>query len=115
MQGILGEIIRETLAHEPGVEIIGEVADLRELLRTDELPRSDVVVGCLAEGSDLPPLAWRDLLHQHPRVKLLIVSTNGRHASLYCLRLKRLAIDELSPSALIEAIREPMPATAAPV
>jgi hypothetical protein len=29
MQGILGEIIREILAHEPGMEIIGEVADLR--------------------------------------------------------------------------------------
>ena len=54
MQGILGEIIREILAHDPGMEIIDEVADLRELLRTDELPRSDVVIGCLAEGSDLP-------------------------------------------------------------
>jgi hypothetical protein len=114
MQGILGEIIREILAHDPGMEIIDDVADLGELLRTDELHRSDVVIGCLAEGSDLP-LAWVDLLHQHPRVKLLIVSTNGRHASLYCLRLKRLAIDELSPSALIEAVREPVPATAAPV
>jgi DNA-binding NarL/FixJ family response regulator len=111
MQGLLGEIIREILAHEPDMKIVREVANLPELLSTAELGRSDVVIACLAEGSDLP-IAGRDLLDQHPHVKLLIVSKHGRHASLYRLRPERMAIDEVSPSALIAAIRGPVRATA---
>jgi DNA-binding NarL/FixJ family response regulator len=110
MEGLLGEIIREVLAHEPDLEIVGEVADLPELLSRAELCRSDVVIACLAEGSDLP-IAGRDLLDQHPHVKLLVVSKHGRQASLYRLRPERIAFEELSPSALIETIRGPARST----
>jgi hypothetical protein len=104
MQGILGDIIRETLAAEPDMEVIGELTDLRHLAATADLALPDVVIASLGHGS-APARSLRRLLQQRRHAKLLIVSEDGRRAALYGAAGNRMPIDDPIPSTLVDAIR----------
>ncbi len=106
MEGILGEIVRDLVAHQPDMDIVAEVTATRELLPAAQLSGSGVVIACLAEGSE-PLEDWGELLERHPRIALVAVHGDGRQATLYRVRPERIAIGELSPATLIDAIRDP--------
>jgi DNA-binding NarL/FixJ family response regulator len=116
MQGILGEIIRETLAAEPDMEVIGELTELRELRHlppTTEFACPDAVIALVGHRTESAG-ASRQLLRQRPPSKLLIISEDGRRVSLYGEAGDAVPFDDPSPSTLVEAIRGPTPLTVAP-
>lgn len=111
MWGILGEIVREIVAQQSDMEIVGEVGEISELQTTERLARTGVVV---VRSDDEPGLAAQvdDLLGSHPRLTVLTVHDDGRTGSLYRLRPEKLAIRDLSPGSLVKAIRARTPSRA---
>jgi chemotaxis response regulator CheB len=101
--GILGEIITSIVANEPDMEIVGDVADYRELLPMTRTTSADAVIIGLENG-ELPGVC-EELLDERPRVTLLGVHGDGRHAFVYALRPERVPIGDVSPAGLVEAIR----------
>jgi hypothetical protein len=99
---LLGDIVRDALADEPGVEVVG-TADDEDLSRSVDACAADVV---LAEenGAALPDPYLR-LMYRHPRLRILTVSPDGRQASLWRLAPERRALADVSPRGLADALR----------
>jgi hypothetical protein len=99
---LLGDIVRDALADEPGVEVVGKTGD-DDLSRSVDACAADVV---LAEenGAALPDPYLR-LMYLHPRLRILTVSPDGRHASLWHLAPERRALADVSPRGLAAALR----------
>jgi hypothetical protein len=96
---MLSEIVREILSHEPGIAIAAEVADVSA---AEVRPADVAIVG--SDGEELPD-PWEELLFEHPRMKVLTVSSDGRTTFLFELRPHREALGEVSPATLIDAVR----------
>jgi DNA-binding NarL/FixJ family response regulator len=97
----LREILLGSVDSADDLEIVGDVPVSALVKRIARRPEADVVV----MGDDNPALALR-LLEQRPRLKVLAVGGDGADARLYELRPKRVLLGDVSPQALVEAIRE---------
>ena len=86
------------------MQIVGEPEERTELVKMVARKEVDVVVlGC--EQEDLSVLGNR-LLLEHPRLKILAVSDDGRGAARYGLWPQRHALPETSPDALLDAMEQ---------
>lgn len=103
---MLRQIVSQTIAAEPDLEIVGELEDMR--LAAARQPHV-VIVGL---GADEPvleacvPAVVRALLDHLPRAKVLGLLPDGRSGYVYELRPQRAPIGELSPATLITSIRK---------
>lgn len=104
LPGILGDIIRELLADEKDIEVVGEgLADSDAVSQAlKETPADVVIFRC--DDVDLPDMGNR-LLAEHAFMRVLGVAADGRRAFLYELRPQRIPLGEVSSDALIAAIR----------
>ncbi len=99
---MLREILLETFAHQPDMLVVGEpsVGPLHEAVRLHG-PHA-VVVGM--EGHD-----WAErhveLFRERPRLRLLVIRSDGRSAAMHELRIVRCPVEELSPEAVVAAVR----------
>lgn len=97
------EIIRDLLSDEPGLDLVAEaVADV-DLSGLVNATRADVLVMSLPDA-ELSDAASR-VLELHPRVRLLGVVADGRDAILYELRPHHRSLGDVSPDALVAALR----------
>jgi hypothetical protein len=109
---MLGEIVKQLVAAQPDLELAGEVEDRDALSCAVRRTCAHVVVAGVAAGGqralagDLP---YR-LLREHPGLRLIALADDGRAAYVYELRLHETAITEISPRALLDAIRNAHPA-----
>ncbi|HEX8391843.1 MAG TPA: hypothetical protein VF665_05725 [Longimicrobium sp.] len=99
---LLGDIVRDALAAEPGVTVVnggsaGELEDDVAAARADVLLAEDA-------GTELPDRYLR-LMYRQPRLRLLLVSPDGRNAALWRMEPRRRALREVSPRALVDAVR----------
>lgn len=100
--GMLKEIVREILTSEPDVAVT-ELEGGEEAL---SLLAEGVNVVILAESSpNALPLASR-LLVERPHVRVLSLTSSGRECHVYELRPQRVPLGEVSPEALVAAVRE---------
>ena len=109
LPGMLGDIIRKLLASEKDIEVVGEMA-AEELLEFMGQTRADVVILGL-EDSELPAIG-NQLFSEHPAVRVLGVAGDGRSTFLYELRPYKVPLGEVSPKALVTAIRSVAGSTA---
>jgi DNA-binding NarL/FixJ family response regulator len=101
---LLADIVRDALAGEPGVDTVAEAPeDPRQLAETIVRTRADVVLA-ESHGAGLPDHLL-ELMYRHPRLKLLLLSPDGRLAALWRLAPERRELAETSPRALAEAVR----------
>jgi hypothetical protein len=99
---LLGDIVRDALAGEPGVTVVnGGTGD--DLEGAVAATRADLVLA-ESEGTGLSDRYLR-LMHEHPRLCLLVVSPDGRSAALWRMVPQRRALEEVSPRSLVEAVR----------
>jgi DNA-binding NarL/FixJ family response regulator len=107
MPVLLRDIVRETVAAQTDdVEILAEVATRGEIATAVRRTEADVaVVG--VEHLDWNDL--RDFLHsllaEHPRLSVIALANDGRDGWIYRLRPSSAAIHDVSPAALVQAIR----------
>ncbi len=84
------------------MQIVSQPQEWSELVEMVAGREVDVVVlGC--EEDELPALGNR-LLHEHPWLKILAVSDDGRGAARYGLWPQRQTLPETSPDALLDAM-----------
>jgi DNA-binding NarL/FixJ family response regulator len=103
LSGILGEIIRDSLAHQFDMDIVDELPDAGELMSAARRSRCGAVIIKSAEG-ELPP-AGRQLLGRYPSVAILVLSADGRHAEVHHARRGRVDLEDPSSAALMDALR----------
>jgi hypothetical protein len=96
--GVLRGIIEHVIGAEPGLRLMPEP-------QWADAPPSPVDVVVLALDNGTLPERWRARLYASPRVKLVVVSGDGRQAALYELVPQRSPINKVSPTGLVEAIR----------
>jgi hypothetical protein len=96
----LRDIIVDAVTDEPDLEIAWpELRSDGDLERLD----ADVVIAGTAEPAN-PEVPVR-LLSIAPRISVLMVAASGRTAALYELRPRKTPLGDITPSALIAAIR----------
>jgi hypothetical protein len=98
LQRMMHEIIEIAILGQPDLQVVR--SDRGSLAEAIALSHADAVI----TGIDDPELAAA-LLERHPRLKLLAVVAEGREALLYELRPRREGLGELSPAALLAALR----------
>jgi len=94
---LLGDIISQVVAERAPIDIVARLAPRLQSLAPDL-----ILIGlCQAEG-DAIALSLRNAL---PQAKVIALSHDARHAYLHVPYRHRTTLIDLSPEALIEAIR----------
>lgn len=100
---MLSDIITDIVTSQPDMEMVGTVTDGVAAAVTVSETDADVIVLGLPDAE--LPSEYAALLSARPQTRLLGVSGDGRRAFLYEVRPYRSALGEVSPEALIAAIR----------
>src|SRR3954471_5478856 len=102
MPRLLHDIVRAVLTGLPDVELESTNLERRELREAGAVREADVVI--VAEDDDARD-HYIEMLYAHPRLRLVAISGHARAAFLYELRPHRVLLGELSPDALLHAVR----------
>lgn len=100
MPPMLSGLVRGLTAGHPALEIVAELERAAELPNATKEYRPDVI---MTSALDLRP-SLGELLRQHPGLRVLTVTEDGRMAYLYRMVPQRIAIEDISPQELIDAI-----------
>lgn len=103
MPPLLLEMLRDAVAPQGDMEIVGAVADEPNLGTFLENAGADVVV--VKRDGALKRSTVHELLYQRPRLRIFEIVDRGRRGFLHELRPRRMALGEISPQRLIDAIR----------
>jgi hypothetical protein len=103
MPRMLRDIVASAVDAEADMQLVGESADPVTLGARAAAAHADVVVLALS-GCELPPLCDR-LLCEYPHASVLAIGADGRGAFRYELRPRKVRVEDVSPSGLLEAIR----------
>lgn len=100
---LLAAIVRESLAGEPEVEVADAPGDPAGLSERIAATGARVVLA-EASGAGLSD-SLLELMYRHPRIRLLLVSPDGRAAAVYHLAPERRTLAATGPRALADAVR----------
>jgi hypothetical protein len=90
-RGIVADIVRTTVAAEPDFELV-----------TSEEPHPDVVI---VQNGQAGTARASQMLWSHPESRVILISSDARRADVYELAPTRRTLGELSPQALVKAVR----------
>jgi len=99
---MLRDTVREIVSAEPDLTVVAELDDQASAGPTIGARAVEVVIAAVG---DCQPIDFRTLLTEHPRLRVLCLSVDGREASLFELRPHEQTLGEISPEVLIAAIR----------
>jgi chemotaxis response regulator CheB len=103
MNKVLRQLVKGILEKDASVYVVAELPDTVPL--RDAVASTDArVVIFGTEASELSA-EGADLLSRRPRIRLLTVTRNGRRTCLYALRPHREDLGEISPAALLRAVK----------
>ena len=103
MTPMLQDIIRETVMHEPDVDLVATVAVGEPCLPLLQTLRADVVI--FGTGAPDELTLARDAWGTCPRIKVLTIADGGRSAVLHALHPQRIVLGDVSLQSLLAAIR----------
>ena len=104
VRGVLGDVIKAMLRACEDVTVVGESLDVTDIRALLDRTGADVVV-CQVDDTAAAEVA-NGLFAPHRRVKVIAVHDDGRHAVLWELRPQRSVLGDLSPSRLLDAVRQ---------
>lgn len=93
------------IARNPDLQIIGEVNDLAESSKLIQQMDADWVIVSLSPEEGLPE-DTEALLHSHPTVAILAVSTDGSHVRMRWIEAQERVLDGLTLANLIELLHK---------
>ena len=102
--GLLGDIIRETLAGQPEVDVAAELA---APAAEEELPQLDADLVLWNNADESRVAGWLDRFARGAGPRVLTTVGDGRQASLWELVPRRTELGSLSPGTLVETILRP--------
>jgi len=91
----LSDVIQTMIADQPDRIMIGEVIDPIKLLHAARRTSVDMVIVTPHRSNDMPTICSR-LLAEHPRMKIVTLSSNGETAYLYHSGSGKQRSEELS-------------------
>lgn len=100
--GLLGDIIGQTLAREPDLEV---VADLPAFESTGSLPEVDADIVLWNDADEALVSRWLDQMSGRCGARVLVTRADGREATLWELIQRRTDLGALAPDSLAETIR----------
>ena len=101
MPPLLREIVRETLAREPDLEVVAEQdAGVDVHTAVDEAAADFVILGTHASARSIAAVVGAGR-----RLRALELHANGRDGVLYYLRPPRFSLSSPPPAALVRTIR----------
>lgn len=101
--GLLGDIIRQTLADEPDLDVVAQMTAPGSDFDLSQFD-ADIVLWNDAEESRIAQWLTGFTRHRAPRV--LATLTDGKRAALWELTPHRIELGALSPDTLIKTIRD---------
>jgi DNA-binding NarL/FixJ family response regulator len=108
MPPMLLDIITDTIAPQPDMDIVGRGKMEMDLLDAAKQTNADIVITARSTATEYTATEYKDydeLLYRHCRIKVLEILDEGRSGSLCEMRPRRVALGEMSPLRLLEAIR----------
>jgi len=104
---MLSAIIRNMITHQPDMIMVRDVIDpIKLLFAIRETPVDVVIVTPLKANGE--PKICSHLLMEHPRIKIVTLSSKGEAAYLYQSGIPKLRINEPSGNSILGAIRDAM-------
>jgi hypothetical protein len=100
MPRMLREIVEDSIRSQPDMKLI-DSGDRHDLPLAIKRARADVVI--VAERGVDDSVSHEQILLENPRLMVLVVSRNGRKATLW--QFRRIPVAEVSPQGLVDAIR----------
>ena len=102
---LMREMILTTLANQPGIEIVGEVADDAEIPNQVAKTLPDLLVISLDEPGRRPVLC-DTILHEHPKVRIIAVASQQNRTVSYWASLEIHSNEiETSEEGILNAVR----------
>jgi hypothetical protein len=98
---MLADIVSAVVVSQTDFELVGDVVGTTGLARAAREAAADILV----LGGRLQRREALRLLCRSPRMKIVTIDPDGHSGVLYGLRLDRSVLDEISPIALVTAIR----------
>jgi chemotaxis response regulator CheB len=109
---LMRELILATLAEEPGVEIVGEVSDEKDIRQSVRDTTPDVLVMALDEPAKRPDLC-DTLLRDHPGLRIIAVASQQNYSVFYWASFDIHSSQiEASEQGILNAVRNITPASA---
>jgi len=106
MPPLLGDIVRETLIHQTDLEVLAEVGTRGEIDFAVTSTRAHVAILGISPGDwGTLDVLLRQLLKSHPQLRVIALASDGRSGYVYQLEPRTVAIADVSPAALVNAIR----------
>jgi DNA-binding NarL/FixJ family response regulator len=102
---LLSEVIKNLIAHQPDMQMVGEVLDPLQLLRVVRETSVDVIIITPLKANGEPRICHQ-LLVEHPRLIIVTQSAEGTAAHLYRADALKLRIDKPSSLSILDAIRK---------
>jgi DNA-binding NarL/FixJ family response regulator len=103
MPAMLRDVVAHGLASQPDVEVAAYVARGDGLAEALRRTGAGAVVTCTGDGR--LPDSYRSLMYSFPRLKVVVLTDDGRTASLYRLVISQMLWTEISPQDVLAAIR----------
>lgn len=108
MPRMLTSLLADLIAADGDLILAAMVADGRDLDGAIATSKPDVVVLGRSDAAAAP--VHDPLLFGHPRLRLLLIDRPGQHGWIYELAPQLVALGEMTPAALLAAIRaRPVP------
>jgi len=102
MPPLLREIVRETLAREPDLDVVAEHEAYVDVARAVEEAEADFVIVSSDAAAHTSVAA---VVGAERGVRALEVQSDGKESVLYELRPHRVSLGEISPETLLRTIR----------
>jgi DNA-binding NarL/FixJ family response regulator len=99
---MLRDTVSEIVSAEPDLAVVAELDDQASAGPTIGAQAVEVVIAAVGGCQTID---FRDLLTEHPRLRVLCLSPDGREGSLFELQPHERTLGEISPEVLIAAIR----------
>jgi DNA-binding NarL/FixJ family response regulator len=97
------DMITDIVAPHAELMVVAKMQDTADIRAAVKKTKADVVV--VAESAIRQPESYEELLYSRPHLGVLSITSDGRHFFLRELRPVCIALGEISPESLVQAIR----------
>jgi hypothetical protein len=104
MPNLLRDLLVHGFASHADIAVVAPPMSREDsIVEAVERAEAGALVMCSDDGK--LPESYRNLIYMFPHLKVVVLTTNGRLASLYRLVLARMRWTEISPQDVVTAIR----------
>ncbi|MBN2103261.1 hypothetical protein JW835_04385 [bacterium] len=100
---LLSEVIRNLIERQPDMKVAGEVIDPIELILALRITPADVVIITPLKANGDPRICGQ-LLREHPRLKVLILTPESEMVYVYQSGFDRIRIEKPSEQTILDII-----------